>query len=170
LATRGDAGAVTLVDDGEKFGVWPGTHELVYGEGWLRRFLEGLQDMPGLALSTFSRYLAAHPARGRVYLPTTSYVEMGEWALPAEAGRELDEAKERLRAVPDGARLAALLRGGFWRQFLVKYPEVGDCYWRMLGLSSRVADALARNPTDPRLLAARERLWQGQANDAYWHG
>ena len=36
LQGRLDAGAVTLMDDGEKFGVWPGTHELVYGRGWLR--------------------------------------------------------------------------------------------------------------------------------------
>jgi len=33
-----------------------------------------------------------------------------------------------------------------------------------------VHEGLAARPRDPRLLAARERLWQGQANDAYWHG
>ncbi|HSE02674.1 MAG TPA: alpha-amylase/4-alpha-glucanotransferase domain-containing protein, partial [Methylomirabilota bacterium] len=49
-------------------------------------------------------------------------------------------------------------------------PEVGDAYWKMLGLSRRVHDGLSARPRDPRLLAARERLWQGQANDAYWHG
>ncbi|MEK7838319.1 MAG: hypothetical protein AAB328_10100 [candidate division NC10 bacterium] len=38
LEGRGGAGSVTLVDDGEKFGVWPGTHRLVYEEGWLARF------------------------------------------------------------------------------------------------------------------------------------
>lgn len=170
LEGRRDAGAVTLMDDGEKFGLWPGTHRLIYHDGWLRRFLEALRAVPWLRPSTFSRYLAAHRPAGRVYLPTASYTEMGEWALPAEAAGELEAAKQRLAGLPDGDRLVPLLRGGFWRNFLVKYPEIGESYWKMLRLSARVSDALAGCPEDPRLLAARERLWQGQANDAYWHG
>ncbi|HEV8437866.1 MAG TPA: alpha-amylase/4-alpha-glucanotransferase domain-containing protein [Methylomirabilota bacterium] len=165
-----DRGAVTLMDDGEKFGIWPGTDRLVYGEGWLARFLQALRDTPWLRVSTFSQYVDANPPRGRIYLPTTSYTEMGEWALPAEASAELVAARHRLEHLADGDRVARLLRGGFWRNFLVKYPEVADAYWKMLRLSARVQDALAARPGDPRLLEARERLWQGQANDAYWHG
>ncbi len=170
LATREGAGAVTLVDDGEKFGVWPGTHALCYKERWLPRFFEALAAAPGLAVTTFSRYLDGAPATGRAYLPTASYTEMGEWSLPAAAALDLEETAERLRALPDGERLVRLLRGGFWRGFLVKYPEVGDAYWRMLRLSHRVRDALAARPGDPALIEARELLWRGQANDAYWHG
>jgi 4-alpha-glucanotransferase len=170
LAARRGAGSITLVDDGEKFGVWPGTNRLVYAGGWLRRFLDALRDAKWLAVSTFSGVLDALPPRGRVYLPTASYTEMGEWALPAPAAAEIEAARERLRALPDGARLPRLLRGGPWRGFLVKYPEVGDVYWRMLRLSRRIEAALAARPGDPTLVAARERLWRGQANDAYWHG
>jgi 4-alpha-glucanotransferase len=170
LEGRRTAGAVTMADDGEKFGVWPGTDRLVYGERWLSRFFEALQTTPGLRVSTFSRYLDGHPPTGRVYLPTAAYTEMGEWALPAGAGAELDDARHRLLAMPDGERLARLLRGGFFRNFLVKYPEMGDAYWKMQRLSRRVRDRLRTRPRDRRLLAARERLWQGQANDAYWHG
>lgn len=170
LERRRDAGAVTLMDDGEKFGLWPGTDRLVYGERWLGRFLDALGRTPWLTVSTFSRYLDAHRPNGAVYLPTAAYTEMGEWALPAAAATELEEARERLRGLPDGERLARLLRGGSWRNFLVKYPEVADTYWKMLGLSRRVSEGLARRPRDARLLQARERLWRGQANDAYWHG
>ena len=170
LEGRRGAGAVTLVDDGEKFGVWPGTDRLVYGERWLVRFLDALRAAPWLAVSTFSRYLDARPPAGRVYLPTAAYTEMGEWALPAAAAAELVAARHRLQELPDGERFARLLRGGFFRNFLVKYPEIGDAYWKMLRLSRRVHEGLAARPRDPRLLAARERLWQGQANDAYWHG
>ena len=170
LAERRGAGAVTLFDDGEKFGVWPGTHRLVYDEGWLARFFEALAAAPGVTLSTFSACLDAVPPAGRVYLPTASYSEMGEWALPAARGEELEEARRRLLALPDGERLARLLRGGFWRNFLVKYPETGDAYWRMLRVSERLHAALARRPDDPRLAAARDDLWRGQGNDAYWHG
>jgi len=170
LHERQSAGAVTLFDDGEKFGVWPGTHRLVYDDGWLARFFDALIGAPAIQMSTFSTCLDAMRPAGRVYLPTASYSEMGEWALPADKGEELEEARRRLSALPDGARLARLLRGGFWRNFLVKYPEMGDAYWRMLPLSARLAEALAQRPDDPRLHAAREDLWRGQGNDAYWHG
>jgi 4-alpha-glucanotransferase len=170
LAARRDAGSITLVDDGEKFGVWPGTNRLVYAEGWLRRFLGALRAAPWITISTFSRVLDTQPPRGRVYLPTASYTEMGEWALPADAAAEREAARERLRAQPDGARLAGLLRGGPWRGFLVKYPEMGDAYWRMLRLSRRIEAALGARPGDRALLDAREHLWRGQANDPYWHG
>ncbi|HET8576249.1 MAG TPA: alpha-amylase/4-alpha-glucanotransferase domain-containing protein [Methylomirabilota bacterium] len=170
LEQRRDAGAVTLVDDGEKFGTWPGTDRLVYGERWLARFLEALGGVPWLTVSTFSRYLDSHRPSGRVYLPAAAYTEMGEWALPAAAAAELEECRARLRALPDGERWVRLLRGGFWRAFLVKYPEVSETYWKMLGLSRRVNEEVTRRPDDPRLLDARDRLWRGQANDAYWHG
>jgi len=85
LHSRRGAGSVTLVDDGEKFGVWPGTHRLVYTEGWLRRFFDTLRSASWLAVSTFSRVLDSQPPRGRVYLPTASYSEMGDWSLPAPA-------------------------------------------------------------------------------------
>lgn len=170
LQGRRGAGSVTLMDDGEKFGVWPGTNRLVYGERWLVRFLEALGAAPWLSVSTFSRYLDSHPATGRVYLPTAAYTEMGDWALPAAAAADLEEARRRLAELPGGERLTRLLRGGFFRNFLVKYPEVGDAYWKMLGLSRRVHEGLTAHPHDARLLEARERLWRGQANDAYWHG
>jgi alpha-amylase len=40
----------------------------------------------------------------------------------------------------------------------------------MLRLSRAVHGAAGARPDDPRVPAAREALWRGQANDAYWHG
>lgn len=162
--------SLTLVDDGEKFGAWPGTHRLCHEEGWLRRFFEALLKTEWLELSTLSRYLDRHPATGRIYLPTAAYREMGEWALPADAARDLEELKHRMLALPDGEKLGNLLRGGFWRNFLVKYPEVNDLYWKMLRLSRAIHEAMSRQPADGRLQEARTQLWRGQGNDAYWHG
>ena len=167
---RGRVPAVTMVDDGEKFGAWPGTHAHVFEKGWLDRFFDRLLATEWLELATLGEVCDRMPATGRVYLPTASYREMGEWALPPDAGQLLERAKHALAALPDGERFTALLRGGFWRSFLVKYPEVADTYWKMLRLSREVHAALATTPSDARLLAAREALWRGQANDAYWHG
>jgi len=165
---RGRVGAVTAVDDGEKFGVWPGTYAHVYEKGWIDRFFDRLLELPWLRLSTFADVVAAQPASGRVYLPAASYREMGEWALPTAAGRELAAAKRDLGMLAHGERLVHLLRGGFWRTFLVKYPEVADIYWKMLRLSEAIQQAGGRD--DRRLDRARIALWRGQANDAYWHG
>ena len=167
---RGRVPAVTVVDDGEKFGAWPGTYRHVYEEGWLDRFFDRLLETPWLRLATFADVVDTVPAAGRVYLPTASYHEMGEWALPAEAGRVLLEAKRDLGQIEGGARLVDLMRGGFWRNFLVKYPEVAEFYWKMLRVSAAVERARVTGADAGRVAAAREALWRGQANDAYWHG
>ncbi len=167
---RGRAPAVTMVDDGEKFGVWPGTYAHVYEAGWLDRFFDRVLSTPWLEPATLADVVERVPASGRAYLPTASYGEMGEWALPADAARALEEAKAEIGRLADGERLISLLRGGFWRSFLVKYPEVGDTYWKMLRLSRAIHAAVARRPDDARLARGQVALWRGQANDAYWHG
>jgi hypothetical protein len=167
---RGTLPAVTVMDDGEKFGAWPGTYRHVYEDGWLDRFFDRVLGTPWLRLATFGDVVDAMPASGRVYLPTASYQEMGEWALPPDAGHALREAKRDLGQLEGGARLVGLLRGGFWRNFLVKYPEVAEFYWKMLRVSAAIERARDVRADDRRLLAAREALWRGQANDAYWHG
>jgi 4-alpha-glucanotransferase len=169
-ARRERHASVTIVDDGEKFGAWPGTFEHVYRDGWLDAFFDRLLDTPWLTLATFGDVISGAEASGRVYLPTASYREMGEWVLPVEAGEALETAKRDLGALDGGDRLVAMLRGGFWRGFLVKYPEIGDVYWKMTRLSAAVTRASRARPDDSRLPAAREALWRGQANDAYWHG
>jgi len=167
---HGRGAGLTLVDDGEKFGLWPGTYKHVYEDGWLDRFFEALAGADWLHTTTFADFLDSRPATGAVYLPTASYTEMGLWALPTPAGLMLEDARARLATIPDGSRLGAWLRGGFWRVFLVKYPEVGDLYWKMLRLSRVIDEGLATRPDEPDLREARLALWRGQANDAYWHG
>jgi len=167
---RGQVAALTIADDGEKFGVWPGTYRHVYEEGWLDRFFDRLLALPWLRLMTFAEIVDQYPASGRVYLPTASYREMGEWALPVAAARELEMAKQALATLEHGECYQRLLRGGFWRMFLVKYPEVADTYWKMLRLSGAIQRAGAESGGDGPLGRARAALWRGQANDAYWHG
>src|SRR3989454_41193 len=95
---------------------------------------------------------------------------MGEWALPVAAQRRLERAKHDLERLGGSADHADLLRGGFWRNSLGKYPEMADTHWKMLRLSRAVRAALARAPHDTHLADAQVALWRGQANDAYWHG
>lgn len=165
LAARGQPLAV-FADDGEKFGGWPGTHEWVYQRGWLDEFLTTLSaliDGGEVLLTTLAEARRAVPPGGLAYLPTASYREMEGWALPAPAARRLHalerELGEERLAGPDGA----LVRGGHWRHFLVKYPEANRMHKKMCTLSR-----LCRAAGDPP--AARRAIGRAQCNDAYWHG
>jgi hypothetical protein len=150
-------GTAILGDDGEKFGLWPGTKAWVYDEGWLRRFLEFV-GREGIRTRTFAEHLDDTAPAGRVYLPPASYEEMMEWALEPRAF----EAFKRLKAeAPAGAR--RFLRGGFFREFFLKYPEADHLHKRMLGVSADIEKC-------PEAEAARTELYKAQCNDPYWHG
>jgi alpha-amylase len=99
-----------------------------------------------------------------VYVPTSSYVEMGEWALPPEESRTFTAL---LHAAQKGHKPEARwLRGAFWRNFQVRYREINDLHKQMLRTSALV-DAM---PAGPDRDAALDRLLAGQSNDPYWHG
>ena len=160
-------GIAVMTDDAEKFGGWPGTHDWVYRRGWLKRFLEALQENADwLDLGTFNQVLD-DPPLGRVYLPTASYTEMTEWALPVETGIAFEGARARAENLPFGEELRPFLRGGFWRNFLVKYPEANTLHKKMLRVSEKVHALPGRSRQSA---AALQALWRGQCNDAYWHG
>src|SRR5258705_5973612 len=46
VAEGGEGRIAMLGDDGEKFGVWPGTRKLCYEEGWLERWAQALEAEP----------------------------------------------------------------------------------------------------------------------------
>ena len=153
-------------DDGEKFGAWPTTWEHCWGEGrWVERFFEALEaNADWLTTTTPTAWLAEHPPIGRVYVPTGSYAEMGEWALPANESLVFSDVLHRAQA--DGRPEARWLRGAFWRNFQVKYREINDLHKQMLRVSAAV-DAM---PDGPARELALDHLYRGQSNDCYWHG
>ncbi len=153
-------------DDGEKFGAWPTTWEHCWGERrWVERFFTALEaNADWLTTTTPSAWLADHPPIGRVYVPTGSYAEMGEWALPADEGLVFSDVLHRAQA--EGRPETRWLRGAFWRNFQVKYREINDLHKRML----RVSSVVAAMPDGPERDLALDHLYQGQSNDCYWHG
>ncbi|HYA88939.1 MAG TPA: alpha-amylase/4-alpha-glucanotransferase domain-containing protein, partial [Nitrospirota bacterium] len=132
-----------MADDGEKFGVWPETYHTVYEEGWLERFCTLLEQNGGwLETTTFSDYLGKEQPRGKIFLPTASYMEMGEWALPTRAMKEYADALEKVKQAPDFAGLRPFIKGGIWRNFLAKYSESNHMHKRMMMASRKVHAAL----------------------------
>jgi len=151
-----------LADDGEKFGVWPGTHDHVYTNGWLNRFFDALEaNRDRIETATFSQALGLGSPKGRIYLPTGSYAEMGEWVLEPEAESVYRELVDRLKHEGGYDRYGPFVRGGIWRNFFTKYPESNFIYRKMLQVSEKAAQA------GPE---ARRELYRGQCNCGYWHG
>lgn len=150
-------------DDGEKFGGWPKTYHHVYQEGWLENFFTLLEkNADWIDTLTFSQCIDKFNPWGRAYLPTASYSELMEWALPTPMALEYERIIKELKEAGMLQRYQPFLKGSFWRNFLVKYPESNNMHKKMLYVSKKV------HQTDDS--EALEELWHGQCNDAYWHG
>jgi len=164
--------AVTYGDDGEKFGLWPGTDKSVYEDGWLEQFFRALEDNSDMIqMTTFSEYLAAAPATGTIYLPSLSYDELMEWALPADAVIRFEDMLHELEDSRMKEQYRSFIHGGCWSNFLVKYPEANHMHKKMLHVSARL-ERLQSVGGQPQALfeEAQRELYQAQCNCAYWHG
>ena len=168
-------GMAAMGDDCEKFGVWPGTYEHCFRDGWLEKFFTALErNSDWLVTTPPGEYVAQHPALGRADLLAASYTEMMEWALPTSVRQRFHAVQQEFADRPD---VLSFLRGGFWRGFFRKYPESNLLHKKMLYVSNRIrelAKTRRRRPlqrTGRRALdRAAEHLLRAQCNDAYWHG
>ncbi len=164
-------GVVVFGDDMEKFGVWPGTHEHCYGDHWLEDFLTALEENSDwLTLTPPGDYAEMHAPLGRADLPTASYPEMTEWALPTGVRQRFHAVQQEFTKRPE---VAAFLRGGSWRGFFRKYAESNLLHKKMLRAGTRLA-AVPQRRTEAKpaqeIAEARDLLLRAQCNDAYWHG
>lgn len=170
---------IVFGEDGEKFGMWPRMKEIVWDENWLSTFFDMIEDNSDwLTLVHPSEYVNTYRAKGIAYLPSESYVEMGEWALSSPESYLLHDLREsyeiQLESIPgwdehrrdEMERVLRFLRGSFWRNFLVKYPEINHMQKRALELS-RKAYLLPEGEKRAQIL---DYIWAAQCNCAYWHG
>ncbi len=155
---------VTYGDDGEKFGMWPGTHKWVIEEGWLRWFFEEMLKVSSeIEIVPLSKVIDTFPAKGRIYLPTSSYQEMMEWSLFSKQGRVYEDLVHEAKDTNQWERQRPFLRGGTWDNFLAKYPESNFMHKKMLKVSSLVRE---HGPSQEGV----KRLMMAQTNCPYWHG
>ncbi|MBI4829442.1 MAG: DUF1926 domain-containing protein [Nitrospinae bacterium] len=167
--TERGAPCVTYGDDGEKFGVWPGTHQWVFGEKWLEKFYTELErHSDSVRMTLFSEFLSRAPASGRVYLPLASYEEMMEWTLDPDGIIAYETMIHDLEAAGKRDAYKPFIRGGQWSNFQVKYEESNRMSKRMIHLSRRLSAAEAAGTPAPE--EARRELYRAQCNCAYWHG
>ncbi|UCF78618.1 MAG: DUF1926 domain-containing protein [Candidatus Eiseniibacteriota bacterium] len=162
---------LVFADDGEKFGIWPGTERLCYQEGWLESFFETLEKNSEWVKSvTFSEYTSEHRPLGWVFLPTASYAEMMEWCLPVGAQLKYKEFLNSLEQRGELAEYESFVKGGFWRNFFSRYPESNWMYKRMLFARRRVSASGSQGSSAEAAKEALNEIWRAQCNCAYWHG
>jgi 4-alpha-glucanotransferase len=158
--------AAIYFDDIEKFGIWPETYQWVYEKGWLENFIQGVLSSPLILTQHYRDYHAAEKTKGIVYLPTTSYIEMNEWTLPAQPANVYANLVRQAKTAGWYEGNRAFLRGGIWKNFFSRYPESNWMHKRMLSLSSRLSMLHERTHEE----TMTRKLYEAQANDAYWHG
>ena len=166
LRERHAAGAklVVYADDGEKFGAWPGTHQRVHKDGWLEDFFTQIAQSDFIETTTLEDAWIFQKPQRRVYLPSGTYHEMGDWALEIGAARRFAAARNALK--DDQSALVAL---PLWRNFFAKYPEANALHKRMLIVSEELARRSILD-SSPEVRQAQQSLWRAQSNDVYWHG
>ena len=170
VATDAGERLVVFADDGEKFGIWPETYKHCYKDKWLDRFFTQLENnLDWINLVHFSTALQDMKPIGRVYLPTASYREMGEWVLPAKAIHEYEDFNHWLEERDVPKDFLIYVRGGFWRNFLAKYPEANNLHKKMLRVSRRYL-RVEQVTKGKKIQRVRDHLYAGQCNCPYWHG
>jgi hypothetical protein len=165
-------GLAAMGDDLEKFGVWPGTNKLCYTEGWLENLFVALeQNSDWLEAATPGSAVSSRVPLGRADLPTASYTEMMEWALPTPARIRYHSLSTEFVARTE---MLPFLRGGIWRNFFSKYGESNLLHKKMLHVSQKVQKLYEHPHPVQAFRDAREQArtltLRGQCNDPYWHG
>jgi 4-alpha-glucanotransferase len=160
-------------DDGEKFGVWPGTKQWVYDSGWISDFFNFFErNSEQFPLVHLSEFCAVHPPSGIATLSAGSYREMCEWVLPVHKQRDLARAR-RILANNGVERPENILLAGNFKYFHRKYEETRRLLFKNRYLSHLVDEAeCAAVGEREKAIAdqARKHVMQAQCNCAYWHG
>ncbi len=177
--------------DMEKMGAWASTYQFCYQEGrghiegdngkpFIPAFFEQINNNPWIKSITLMNYVEKHPAKGLIYLPSSSYDMMEVWALPSDKIERFESFRERLKHNDEFSRELGFVKAGFWRHFLVKYPEANNMHKKMLHVREKlvqiedkvkVLDEEVNKSEIYGLLAdAIDEIHKSQCNDSYWHG
>lgn len=131
---------------------------------WLELFITAVeQNADWLEPVTPGQYLRDCPPARRLYVPSSSSLDIMRMALPPSHRRAFEQA--RARAEGEGGR--RFLVGGHFRDFLSSYPEAWLMYAKMMNTHVLVNQVRGDKY---KKKSAQNELWKGQSHHAYWNG
>jgi alpha-amylase len=152
--------------DGEKFGLWPGSYDLVYNQKWLERFFTLLERNPDIQTITSRQANDMFDRKDLVYVESTTYPKMQKWALNYKDCLNYQSLIDLLKENKSYPRYRQFIKGETFKNFFIKYPRLNFMHKRMLDLSKRINLNLDYEKDREAFL----NLWKSQANCVYWHG
>ncbi|MHA1357249.1 MAG: alpha-amylase/4-alpha-glucanotransferase domain-containing protein [Candidatus Helarchaeota archaeon] len=168
---------ICLIDDAEKYGLWGATNKICYKEGldgtpWMDKLFSTVEKNTWVRSLTITEYLKRFEPRGLVYMPTASYDKMSYWVLPTPERITLEQLIRLARAnkLEHSSDILKFLRGGFWRQFLVKYYEANNMHKKMLYIREKLHFLEREWGKNEQTKKAEKEIFKAQCNDPYWHG
>ncbi len=161
-----------LLEDGARFAETPGAKGGFAGGtaggtagGWFEGFLRLVMENAGwLETVTPTRYLLEHPPALKLHVPGSASAQMTAWSLPP--GRRL-RYLEAIKKAGKDADLRPFLSGGYFRQFLTRYPE-GELMYAKMMYTHVLVNQIRGDKYKKK--SAQNELWKGQSNHAYWFG
>lgn len=178
---------VVLLSDAEKMGVWGTTNEICYVKGhtegdnekpFIEALFEVVSENDWIKSVTLTEYIENFNSKGLIYIPTASYDKMEQWVLPTDRRKEFEDIIEKIQNRVIDSHIEKFIKGGFWRYFLVKYPESNTMHKKMLYVRNKLKNIedkiLNLKSQDQKLnellLKAWDEIYKSQCNDCYWHG
>ena len=171
---------VLFMSDAEKMGAWGTTHQLCYKSGhdgerpYIEELFDKIEEHSWINSITLSECLNKFNSKGLIYLGNASYDKMEEWVLPTPIRRKMEIIKEKLNFgelnILKELDVERFIKGGFWRYFLVKYPESNNMHKKMLHVSKKLSLFIEKFGNHKKIQIIKQELYKSQANDCYWHG
>lgn len=156
---------VVILTNGEEYGKNMELNNRHFKNGWIEDFIKKLiRKEEIIKIEHPGRLVKTIIPKKKIYFPCTSYRDMVRWALPTEMAKHFTIAKKKHKL---NRNVECFIGGGFFRQFLSKYPESNYMHSKMIYtniLVNQIRGDKYKKKT------AREELWKGQCNRAYWHG
>jgi alpha-amylase len=163
--TDGENRLIVLIENGEVFGLHRGSQTRYYRNKWLESFIQLVQKRNSIVTPAIPEaYVKQAVPRSKIYFPPTSYGEIMDWSQWPDRAGKFGAPKKGHRSY---SRVGSTRTGGIFRQFLTRYPESNLMYSKMMYAHLLVSQIRGDKY---RKKAAREELWKGQCNRAYWHG
>lgn len=160
---------ISVIDDGEKLGHISDSYQHVYNRGWLDRFFTRLEESPFINTTTFKNYWKSYPPKALIYLPTSSYFDMGRQTLHYDVRKDFETVLTSLEEIHKGTLARPFIRGGMWRNSLTKYSESNWLQKRMQQVSRKYYLLASQYKRNDCLRKIREDLWRSMCNNAYWY-